>query len=100
MTEADVGVPLVLAVALDSEYEVGPRPRAAGPRADPHAREEHLDLRAQRLERRLQQQVLLEAVAAAAVRHELALEVLGSSDTGTPRRGSRFSNGIAVTCAR
>ena len=76
MTEADVGVP-ACAVDLNSEDEVGPRPRAAWDRADPYSGEEHLDLRAERLERRLQQQVLLEAISAAAVGHELLLEVLG-----------------------
>jgi hypothetical protein len=51
-------------------------PHHARLRAQAHACQEHVHLRAERLEGCLQQQVLLEAVAAAAFPHELALEVL------------------------
>ena len=54
--------------------------------ADPDAGQEHLDLGSERLERGLQQQVVLEAVPTAAPVHELALDVLelqGHGDTAT-----------------
>jgi hypothetical protein len=51
-------------------------PHHARLRAQAHACQEHVHLRAERLEGCLQQQVLLEAIAAAAFGHELALEVL------------------------
>src|SRR5262249_18563130 len=61
--------------ALDGGGRLGPR--HAGLSSESNAREEQVDLRAQRLERGLHQQVLLEAVAASALGHELSLEVLG-----------------------
>ena len=45
-------------------------------RAPPNSREHELDLGAQRLERGLEQEVVLKAVAATAFGHQLALERL------------------------
>jgi hypothetical protein len=72
--EPDVREPLILAVP-DAEHQVRARPHDSARRTDTHPREQQVDLRAQRLVRVLQQQVLLEAVAAAAAGDELLLDV-------------------------
>ena len=55
---------------------MGARSHRAGRCAETHAREQQVDLRTECLEPRLEQQVLLKAVAAAALGHELALEIV------------------------
>src|SRR6202035_1969267 len=72
--ETDVGMP-AHAFAANAQDEVAAGTRNAGsPHA--HAGEQQVDLGAERLERGLQQQVLLEAVATATFLDDLALEVL------------------------
>jgi hypothetical protein len=56
---------------------VAPGTHAPRRSADPDSGEQRLDLRAERLERRPQQQILLEAVATAAFGDKLALDVIG-----------------------
>ena len=97
--EADVGVP-VRAVGADSQDEMRSRPRSRPAGADADAREEQVDLRAERLERRLQEQVLLEAVAAAALGDELALEVLGGERHRDPAVGIEVLERDRGDCAR
>src|ERR1039458_2175174 len=55
---------------------MGTRPRHALRRPETHTREEQVDLRTERLESSLQQQVLLEAVPTSALGDELPFEVL------------------------
>src|SRR2546421_6608201 len=73
--EADIRMP-ACAFGVDTQHQMAARPHRAGRRAGAHAREQQIDLRAERLERSLQQQVLLEAVATPALGDELSLEVL------------------------
>jgi hypothetical protein len=52
------------------------------------------------LERRGEQQVVLEAIAAATIGDHLALQVFPCEQDGRPRCESRFSKGIEVAWAR
>jgi hypothetical protein len=63
---------------------MGTWPDHAWLRPLPNARKKDLDLGAERLERRLQQQVLLEAIAAASPADELALDILERKRDGHP----------------
>lgn len=69
---------------MHAQQQVRERPDRAPLTADAHAREHRFDLRAERLERRLEQQVLLEAVAAAAGVDELARERVWLQRHGDP----------------
>ncbi len=101
--EADVGVP-ALTVRAYTHHQMSARTHRharVNAHVQSHAREQQLDLRSKRLQGGLQQEVLLEAVATAALRPRACASIASySSDTGTPRWGSRFSKGIEVTCAR
>ena len=80
---------------------LGAHEHLAGRRAHAHAREHRLGFRAERLERVLEEQVLLEAVAAAARRDDLALQRAGVPYDVVPGISSAIaapaSAGIPVT---
>jgi len=73
--ETDVGEP-IRALRANAQHEVLARANDARSDPQPDPGQERLDLRAARLGRGLQQEVLLEAVPAAARPDELALDVL------------------------
>ena len=66
-----------LVLVSDPEHQMAAGAGDAGRCPDAHPRKQQLDLGAERLERGLQQEVLLEAIPAAVFGHELSLEVLG-----------------------
>lgn len=65
-----------LAIHFNAQHEVGARPHDTGRSSEFDACEHRLDVRAKCLERSLQEQVLLEAVATARLTDELALQIL------------------------
>jgi hypothetical protein len=69
-------------------------------RAQAYARGELRHIEAERLQDCGKEKVLLEAVAAAPAGNELGLQAREVERNPRPRRTSRFSNGMCVTCAR
>src|ERR1700733_1408784 len=73
--ESCVGEPR-LAIHFNAQHEVGARAHDTGRSSEFDACEQRLDVCAKYLERSLQEQVLLEAVATATLTDELALQIL------------------------
>ncbi len=95
--EADIGQ-IARAADIDQQRHVAQRTLRRFLVTPIDACRQSLDGKIEVLEQGLEQQVVLETVAAAAVEKQLLFEFLSSSRTGTPSSGSRFSNGMAAGC--
>ena len=86
---------VALAAERDEQHHVRPRAHLAGGRSQTTRAASAVTSNPSTREHMLEQQVLLEAVAAAAALHELALERSEIEHMGRPASVSRFSNGMA-----